>query len=87
MHEEATAKDVASFMKAELDKDLYLFQDKIGIMISQIFGNGFINVNEKGSISIDRKVLREFRKLTPDVVWERGVRCWRRRVDSDVSKK
>lgn len=81
MDKKFTAKDVAEFMKTQLDRMGCIYQEDIAYSIQEDFGEEFIYFNDNGGVSIDRKVLSEFRKLTPDVVWERGERCWRPRID------
>lgn len=78
-----TAKDVAAFMKTQLDQAKYLYQEVVVYKINKKFGSDFAYVNESGNFAIDRKVLKEFRKITPNVVWERGERCWRLREKYD----
>jgi putative transposase len=52
--------------------------------IAEQFGDTFVYTNENGSLSIDKKVLAAFRKLTGDsVVWQRAGRLWRMREPSD----
>jgi argonaute-like protein implicated in RNA metabolism and viral defense len=78
-----THKDVALFMKKQLDKDKILYQESVVYEIEKNFGSDFVYINENGNLAIDRNVLKEFRNITPDVVWERGGRCWRLREEFD----
>lgn len=82
MSSKILAKDVANFMRAQLDTEERLYQEYIVYEIDSRFGSNFVYINENGNLAIDRKVLDEFRKITPNVVWERGERCWRL-CDSD----
>ena len=76
----ATAKAVAEWMLAELDRQQYLYQEVVVHEISRQFGDSFTYINDSGGWSIDKRVLSAFNKLTGDaVVWERGERLWRRR--------
>jgi hypothetical protein len=71
-------------MLEKLDHSAYLYQETVVYEIKAQFGSKFTYGNENGNLAIDRKVLREFRKLAPDtIVWERGDRCWRKRQASD----
>ena len=78
-----TAKDVAEYMKKQLDQQKYLYQEVIVYEIEAKFGSDFVYINENGNLAIGRNVLKEFRKITPNVVWERGERCWRLREEYD----
>jgi len=70
-------------MKRELDRNGCLYQAEIVYEIEKRFGAGFIYINNNGNSAIDRKVLKEFRQLTPNVIWERNARCWRPRERHD----
>jgi hypothetical protein len=85
MSNNPSAKDVAKFMKNQLGEQKYLYQESIVYEIEAQFGSDFVYINDNGNLSIARTVLKEFRKITPNVVWERGERCWREREDYDFS--
>lgn len=79
----ATDKDVALFMLSELNKNEYLYQEEAVYKIEEKFGEDFVYYNNNGGQSISKGVLAEFRKLTPNVVWERGEKCWRLKEDGE----
>ncbi len=83
MNSGITAKDVANFMKTQLDLKKYLYQEDIVYEIEKNFGSNFVHENENGNLAIDRKVLKEFRNITLNTVWDRGERCWRLREQYD----
>jgi hypothetical protein len=83
MSSEISDKDVASFMKSQLDTKKYLYQEDIVYEIERKFGSDFVYTNENGNLAIARKVLNQFREVTPNAVWERGERCWRLREKYD----
>lgn len=77
-------KAVAQWMLNQLEKKRLLYQDEVVFDLRREFGKEVSYLNENGNPAIDRKVLKEFKKLTGDtVIWERGDRCWRKRVKSD----
>jgi len=84
---DVTARDVADFMVQELNRRRELDQETVVYQIKRKFGDAFVYTNENGNLGIDKTVLREFRNLTPDVVWERGYRCWRKKNRFDESGK
>jgi hypothetical protein len=86
MKNKISENDVADFMKTQLDKKKYLSQEEIVYEIEKIFGPDFVYTNENGNQAIKPKVLSAFRKITPNVVWESGERCWRLREDYDEAK-
>lgn len=54
-------------------------------MIQKEFGEQFVYMNDAGNYGIAKPVLAAFNKLTPDVVWSRSERCWRKRAEYDVA--
>lgn len=80
----STIDNVAIWMKSELDKSNWLYQEDAVYKIKDLFGNDFVYINDNGNLAIDKKVLAKFRKLTADdVIWERGEKAWRKRENYD----
>jgi hypothetical protein len=82
-----TANDVAAFMLEELKRVRFLYQEHIVHDVRTKFGDEFVYLNENGNYAIDKKVLAAFRKIAPDIVWERGERMWRERASYDASTR
>ena len=83
-----TAQTIAEWMLEELKREKYLYQEVVVYEIAERFGEKFTYDNENGNLAIDKSVLREFRRLTENiVVWERGSRLWRFREDYDNPDK
>ena len=78
-----TVSEVAEWMKAEFESGEMLYQNSAVYEIEERFGEEFVYYNENGNPAINRKVLAEFRKITPDAVWSKQGRYWRRREDYD----
>lgn len=56
--------------------------------ISKNFDEGLTYINDNGNLAISKDVLAAFRKLSDgQVVWERGLRYWRRRTERDPEGK
>ena len=81
---EVTPRKVAEFM-------VRLFDERWGSLdrsravreIRDRFGEAFLYRDDNGNWAIDRRVLAEFRELTPDKVWSRGDLRWEpRRADA-----
>ena len=80
-----TVHDVAAFMLKRLNEAKTLYQEVVVQEIQYQYGNEFVYINENGNLAISRKVLSEFRKLTEgQVVWSRGERYWRFRLDYEA---
>jgi hypothetical protein len=71
----AIPREVAEFMTSLFDKWGELEQSWAAVKIHARLGEEFVYLNENGNWAIDRRVLKEFKKLTPDKVWiRRGLR-------------
>jgi len=84
----ATPREVAEWMCNQLEEHGALVQADAVYQINSNFGSEFVYQHERGGLGIDKRVLREFRKLTEDtVVWDRWDKLWRKRVASDPAGK
>jgi len=76
--------DVADFMLAEVLTKGYVEQESMVWDIAKKCGSEFTYDNENGNPAIDKKVLKEFRKKSENlVVWVRSERAWRKRETYD----
>ena len=83
-----TPATVARWMLDELKREKILYQEVVVDEIATKFGEEFTYDNENGNLAIDKRVLKEFRKLTEGtVVWERSERLWRFRESADEPNK
>lgn len=76
---------VAQYMTDKLESNGELYQEDIVYEIEKKFGGDCVYDNERGNLAIDKKVLKEFKKLTPDAVWDRRERMWQKRESGDTS--
>lgn len=73
-----TVKEVAGFMLSELKKNKSLPQVGLADIIKDKFGNEFVFTTTHGTLTIDRKVIKEFNKLKgEDIFWDKDRCCWR----------
>ncbi len=80
-----TPEKIAEWMVTVLERDECLYQAMIVYGIAERFGHEFTYINQNGNMSIDRRVLTAFRKLTEKmVVWEQKERSWRKRQETDA---
>lgn len=83
--ESVTPKPSPSGCSANLSAKGSSTRRKTVVSISDKFGNEFTYTNENGNPAIDRRVLKEFRKLTGDTVaWDRWEFAWRKRTADDA---
>ncbi len=71
-----SVRDVAEWMLARVKDDGFLPQYLAAAMIQRDFGEDFVYRSKGHGLSIAADVLREFQKLSDDVVWERGKGRW-----------
>jgi hypothetical protein len=80
----ATAAEVARWMLTQLNEEEYLYQSYVVAEIEEKFGDAFVYYNANGNPAISPAVLKEFRRLTGDIViWNRAERYWRKREEWD----
>lgn len=80
--------DVAKWMRDKIIEDKTMYQEHVVYKIRDEFGEKFIYTNDNGNPAISKTVLKEFRKLTENlVVWEKGERRWRLRGEHDAPGK
>ncbi|MBB6673561.1 DUF6953 family protein [Cohnella nanjingensis] len=74
---EATAQDVAAWMVKEIEFRAKLSQSDAVAYIRERFGERFVFVNERGNVSLEREVVKAFRKLHAGrVAWDRDGFFW-----------
>ncbi|GAK26289.1 DUF6953 family protein [Serratia liquefaciens] len=79
-----TIDDVAEWMKSQVNASVRLYQENAVYKIKHLFGDDFVYKNANGNLSIDKKVLARFKKITADdVIWDRGDKAWRKRNSRD----
>ena len=67
------------------NEDKFLLQKVAAIEISRKFGDTFVIFNRNGNLGIDKNVLNEFRKLTPNSIWDRHFKAWREKENDNPS--
>ncbi|MBB5675332.1 DUF6953 family protein [Xanthomonas arboricola] len=81
-------KEVAAWMLEQYERHKRLMQSSAALGILKNFGEEYVYKNKQRNLGINKGVLEEFRKLTPDdVVWSRSSQTWRQRRESDPPNK
>ena len=81
-----TARDVGERLAREFAGSGYMEQRVAVDIIEREFGRAFLRENDAGNDAIDPKVLREFRKATPNAVWIRSEFAWRKREPGETDR-
>jgi len=77
-------RKIAEWMYEKLKENGILYHEEAVYGIMENFGEEYTYLNENGNSAIDRRVLKEFRKLTDrNVVWVRSDKYWRFRKEGD----
>ena len=77
-------KVVAMWMLEQYERHKRLAQSSAAYGIRQQFGEEHVYRNKQRNWGINKGILDEFRKLTPDdVVWSRSSQTWRQRREAD----
>jgi hypothetical protein len=79
----ASVQEIATWMATEVETKGELYQEEAACEIEHRFGSEFVYENDNGNSAISREVLKEFRKLTPNVIWDASERYWRERTKFD----
>lgn len=79
-------KEAAEWMAVELERVSYLNQETVAYHLHRTAPD-LVYINEAGNHGIDKRVLTAFNKITPDVVWSRSERHWRKRANYDLAGK
>lgn len=77
-------KAVAEWMLEQYRRHKRLAQSSAAYGIRKQFGEDHVYKNRQRNWGINKGILEEFRKLTPDdVVWSRSSQTWRQRREAD----
>jgi len=84
---EYTALEVAQWMASKLEGKNYLYQIAIIKEIRKKFGKPHFYKNKNGHLAISDEVLKEFKNITPDLIWDKQKKYWRYRDEYDIPIK
>ena len=77
------AQEAAEWMTEAVRRAGVLEHEYAATEIERLFGPDVVYGDDSVDVRIAKPVLVEFRKRTPDFVWQRGDKCWRRREPDD----
>ncbi|WP_422383433.1 DUF6953 family protein [Roseibium album] len=78
-----TPKLAAEWMLAEFEAKQFLYQEEAATHLLHLHDEELAYYDGNGNVCVGRKVLAEFNKLAPDIVYERADKFWRERLPSD----
>jgi hypothetical protein len=75
------------WMLQQIAREGRLYQEDAADEIARTFGPDFVHENRRGRRAIDKRIVKEFRRVAGDnVVWDREEFFWRRRIETDWRK-
>ena len=75
--------EIANWLYEKVKEGDYVYQETVVSEIEDVFGEEYVYTNDKGNLAIDKEVLKAFKKISPDVVWNRVERYWRLKDEDD----
>ena len=78
-----TPKLAAEWMLERFKEKRFLYQEEAATHLLHLHDEQLAYYDGNGNVCVGKKVLAEFNKLTPDVVYERTDKFWRDRLLSD----
>lgn len=79
-----TPRQAAEWMLEQFELKRFLYQEEAASHFLFMGEGSLVSFDASSSLCIDKKVLAEFKKLTPFAVYERGEKFWRDRLPSDL---
>ena len=81
---EVNARTIAQWMAQRLEERGRLYQRDVAREISALFGEQWTFMARHGHLSIDTRIKRHFKRLSPFAVWDGESYSWRRRRPGDA---
>lgn len=78
-----TPLEAATWMLQEYRRQRFLYQDEAASHLLFLRHEALAYFDANGNACIGKKVLSEFNKLTPEIVYERSGKFWRDRLETD----
>jgi len=78
-----TREDAADWMLSQFEAKRFLYQEEAASHLLHLRDERLAYFDKSGNVCIDKLVLKQFNKLTPDLVYERADKFWRDRLPSD----
>lgn len=78
-----TPEQAAYWMLAQFKLKRFIYQEEAATHLLHLHDEQLAYYDGNGNVCVGKKVLAEFNKLTPDLIYERGDKFWRDRLPSD----
>ena len=71
-----TVAEAAEWMLSQFERQRFLYQEEAASYLLHLHDEGLAYYDAQGNVCVGKKVLAEFNKLTPTVVYERTGKYW-----------
>lgn len=78
-----TPQKAAEWMLEQFESKRFLYQEEAATHLLHLHDEELAYFDNNGNVCVGKKVLAEFNKLTPDLVYERAAKFWRDRLPTD----
>ncbi|MGW5841116.1 DUF6953 family protein [Methylorubrum extorquens] len=78
-----TLQEAAEWMLYQYEAKGFLYQEEAATHLLHHQDEELAYYDHNGNVCVGKAVLVAFNKLTPDAVYERAAKFWRRRLPSD----
>ena len=78
-----TEEEAAHWMLGEYERDGFLYQEGASSHLFQFHDERLAYFDKGSNFCVGKGVLAIFNRLTPDAVYERAGKFWRRRLETD----
>lgn len=78
-----TEEDAARWMLEQFEEFGFLYQEGAASHLFQLRDDRLAYFDKNSNLCIGKRVLAIFNQLTPDAVYERSDKFWRRRLETD----
>ena len=78
-----THEDVARWMLSQYEEHGFLYQETVATHLFQLRDPELVYWDKSSNLCIAKPILKRFNELTPDAVYERAQKFWRKRLKTD----
>lgn len=76
-------EEAGAWMLSQFERWGTLYQEEAASHLLHLHDENLAYYDQNGNVCVAKAVLKVFNKLTPDIVYERSGKFWRRRLSSD----
>lgn len=82
-----TEQEAANWMLEKLREDGFLYQETAAMQFAELEAAALSYYDSQGNLCVGKGVLKLFRAMTPEYVYERAGKFWRERLETDQDSR